>query len=294
MKNKLRLTIQVIAGIVFIFSGIMKVLDSQSFYNLITAYGFGRAAIVAPLISSVEVILGLCLLLNIRPAMTSFLAALITLLFTLVFSYAFFFRHIEDCGCMGSLVKVSPLISFVRNILIIAGCTWIYLNFRNQEVYSGNWKKWTVYILGGLSLCLSGYTLGGKPIVKKAKIQIGDQVSTTVFHYFNDKISKDTSFVFVFRPECDHCWNSTENVKNIKRTPGFENVIGITYAYSDTSQYMKEMKPNFEVLKYPDDGLYNYIIAVPVLLMLNDGKVIKKFEGNDIPCGPMLRKMLKR
>lgn len=293
MKNKLRFVVQVIVGIIFIFSGIMKGLDSQSFYNLITAYGFGWAANVAPVISSVEIILGLCLILNIHPAKTSLLAAVFTLLFTLVFSYAFFFRHIEDCGCMGPLIKISAPASFARNILIIFGCAWIYQNTRNTESYLRNWKRWTVYILGALSLYISGYTLGGKPLLKKDKIHIGDQINATVFKYFDNKISQDTCIVFVFRPGCYHCWNTTENVKSIKRTAGFANVIGITYANSDTSEYMKEMNPNFEVVKYPNNELYNYIISVPVLLMLKDGKVIKKFEANDIPCGPILKKMLK-
>ena len=293
MKEKIKLAIQYIVGIIFIFSGITKILDSQGFSSLINAYGFGWAANVAPVISSVEIILGLCLILNIRPATTSLFAAVITLLFTIAYSYAFFSRHIDDCGCMGSLIKISPAISFARNIFIIFSCAWIYQNFRNTDTSASNWKKWIVYILGALSLCVSGYTLGGKPLIKKDKIQIGEQINTTFFKYFDNKISKDTCIVFVFRPECYHCWNTTENVKSIRRTPGFENVLGITYANADTSEYMKEMNPNFDVMKYPNNELYNYIISVPVLLVLKDGKVIKKFRANDIPCGPILRRMLK-
>ena len=61
----------------------------------------------------------------------------------------------------------------------------------------------------------------------------------------------------------------------------------------DTTQYMKVMKPNFEVLKYPNDELYNYIVGVPVLLILKDGKVIKKINSENIPCGPMLRRIFE-
>jgi len=293
MKNKLRLIIQIILGIVFLTSGTFKAMDSQSFLSLINAYGFGWAGIIAPLISATEIIIGLCLILNIQPLLTVKITALITIVFTILFSYAFYVRGIEDCGCMGPLVKTSPYISLIRNALIIIGCLWILHNFKGTMFPTKNWKKWVVYILGGISLCVAGYTLGNPLIEKVDKIKEGDQVDATIFKYFSDKISKDTCIIFVFSPECNHCWNTTENVKSIKKTPGFSKVFGITYPDVDTSEYMKEMEPNFEILQYPNDELYDYISGIPFLLVLNDGKVIKKFDSKDIPCGPMLKKMLE-
>ena len=193
---------------------------------------------------------------------------------------------------MGSFVKVPPYISFARNILVIAGCLWIWKYFENNEIPTQNLKKWTVYIFGGITFCVAGYTLAN-PLVQKDKINVGEQINNTIFKCFEDKISSDTCIVFIFRPECNHCWNTTENVKSIKRTSGFNHVVGITYSDVDTTQYMKDMKPNFEILKYPNSDLYNYIVGVPILLMLKDGKVIKKFDSEDIPCGPILRKMLE-
>lgn len=294
MKNKLRLTIQIIAGTIFIVSGALKAIDSQSFSSLISTYGFGWAGSIAPVISAIEIILGLCLILDIQPRTTILFTTAITIIFTLLFSYAFFFREIEDCGCMGSFVKVSPSISFGRNILIIIGCLWIWYNFKEINVQTRNWKKWIVYVLGGMALCVSGYTLG-KPLVKKVEILTineGDQLNTSLFKCYNDKISRDTCVIFIFSPNCDHCWNVTENIKSIKRTPGFTNVIGVTYNDVDTTRYMREMKPNFEVLKYPTGELYDYAFGVPIFLVLKDGKVIKRIQPNDIPCGPMLRRML--
>ncbi len=296
MKTKLRLTIQIIAGIVFIASGALKAIDSQSFSSLINSYGFGWAGSIAPFITAIEIILGLCLILDIQPRVTAGVAAIITIIFTLLFSYAFFFKGIEDCGCMGSFFKVSPYVSLGRNILIIAGCLWIWYNFKELDVKTPKWKKWAVYVLGGFALCLSGFTFG-KPLIEKIEkstINEGDQLNTSVFECFKDKISRDTCIIFIFSPNCSHCWNVTENIKSIKRTPGFNNVLGITYFDVDTANYMQEMKPNFEVLKYPTDELYDYAFGVPIFLVLKDGKVIKRFKAEDIPCGPMLRKFLNK
>ncbi len=290
MKIIIKQIIQILAGMLFIISGIFKSLDSQYFSSLINAYGFGWADHIVPIISSIEIILGLCLLLDIKPKTIAIIVMILTLLFTIGYLYAYFFRGVEDCGCMGTFIKIPPYLSVSRNILIIAGCLWIWINIKNEETRTRNWKIWIICLLGGISFYVSGYTLG-TPLIEKSKIHIGDQINSTVLRYFDNKLSKDTCIVFIFRPDCYHCWNSTENVKSIKRTPGFSNVVGITYSEVDTTQFMKEMQPNFEVLKYPTSELYNYVIGVPILLVLENGKIIRIFKS-DIPCGPMLRKML--
>jgi uncharacterized membrane protein YphA (DoxX/SURF4 family) len=291
MRIILKHIIQIFAGILFVFSGFFKSLDSQYFSSLINAYGFGWADHIIPFISSFEIILGLCLILNVMPKTTVLITGIFTIIFTIAYIYAYFIRGIEDCGCMGSIIKIPPYLSFVRNMLIIAGCIWIWKNFDNKETQKRNWKIWTICLFGSISFYVSGYTLGF-PLFEKSKIHEGDQINSTVLRYFDNKFSKDTSIIFIFRPDCFHCWNTTENVKSIKRTPGFNNVLGLTYAEVDTSQFMKVMQPNFEVLKYPTNELYDYIIGVPVLLILENGKIIRIFKSQDIPCGPMLRRML--
>jgi len=156
MKNIIKHSIQILTGILFMVSGFFKVIDSQAFSSLISSYGFGLAGAVAPIISSAEIILGLCLILDIMPKTTAIIAVVMTSLFTIVFSYAFLFRGIEDCGCMGSFFKTSPYVSFFRNILIILGCMWIWRNLEDKDASSKNWKKWVVCLIGGASLCVSG------------------------------------------------------------------------------------------------------------------------------------------
>ena len=292
LKIYFKYAIQILVGILFLTSGVLKAMDSESFSVIFSAYGFGWAGFLAPVISSAEVILGLCLIFNIQVKITSMIAVSATFLFTIVYAYAFFNRGVKDCGCMGPLIKVPPVISFSRNIFIIVSCTWVWLNFKNSGLQVHSWKKWIVYLAGSSVMIISGYSLSTPIIKKDEKIHVGDQVSSTFLKFMENKISKDTSIVFIFRPDCYHCWNATENVKNTKRTTGFENVIGLTFSDADTSQFMNVMRPNFEVLKYPIPELYEYVIGVPVMLILENGKVIKKYDGSDIPCGPMLRKDL--
>lgn len=290
MKHIIRISIQVLIGALFISSGFLKALDSQSFIVLTGLYGFGEfLSHLAPLMSAIEIILGLCFILDIKPKLTSLAIGLLTIFFTIAFGYAFYFKGIEDCGCMGSLLKINPYISLGRNILIIAGCFWLWRYGIDEETKVGEWKKWIVYVLGGLAFSLCGYTVGVKLVDNKFKV--GDQVSTTTLRYYNERISTGKSIVFIFSPDCSHCWNMTENVKSIKRIPEYSNVIGITYNDADTSRYMSEMQPNFDVFKYPTNELYDLVVEAPLLLVLENGKITRSFRVSHIPCGRILQKI---
>ena len=280
----------IIIGLLFIISGALKAIDSIWFYILISNYGFGWAGYFAPLISSTEIILGICLILNILPKLTSIFVGLITFIFTIAFLYAYFFKGIEDCGCMGTFFKIPSYISFARNILIIMGCYWIWKTSEKDYKYVAIWKKWIVYIMAALSFGVSGYTLQ-KSIIDKNNIEVGEQANYSYLKYYNDIIAEGRSFVFIFSPNCRHCWNSTENVKSLKTIPEYKNVIGVTFADADTAEFMQTMKPNFNVYKYPTDELTDVIKEIPVLLVLDNGKVTKIFSVNNIPCGSILKKM---
>jgi hypothetical protein len=290
--EKLRKIIQFIIGLLFILSGSLKALDSQTFSVLIKSYGFwGGLGYIGPVISGSEILLGLFLILNIRPRATALIVSLLTVIFTISFAYAFFAKGIEDCGCMGNFITIPPIVSFTRNLFIIAGGLWIWKSDADENTETDTWKKLTVLVVGCLSFLVAGFTLG-KPIIDKNNIHEGDQLSTSLFRFFNKSVFNGKTVVYIFSPTCGHCWNSTENVKSIKEIPQFSNLVGVTFNDVDIADYVAAMQPNFEIVNYPTDELHNYVKEVPVLLILNNGKVEKMFKSQEIPCGKMLQKML--
>jgi hypothetical protein len=290
--EKLKKIIQFIIGVLFILSGALKALDSQAFSVLIKSYGFwGGLGYIGPIISGIEILLGLFLILNIQPRATALVVSVLTMIFTISFAYGFFAKGIEDCGCMGNFITIPPLVSFARNLFIIAGGLRIWKSDADENTETGSWKKWTVLVIGCLSFFVAGYTLG-KQIIDKNDIHEGDQLSTSLFRFFDKRVFTGKTLVYIFSPNCGHCWNSTENVKSIKEIPQFNNLVGVTFNDTDVADYVAAMQPNFEIVNYPTDELHDHIKEVPVLLILNNGKVEKMFKSQEIPCGKMLEKML--
>ena len=279
--------ILIVFGILYLFSGISKAIDSQWFAVLIATYGFPWAGNISPVVSGLEIVLGLCLILNIRPKITTLVVGVLTILFTVIFAIGFLTKGVTDCGCMGPYIRIPSQISFARNVLIIIGCFWIWENSKAENVITANWKKWIVYVVGALSFCLAGSTLGMQ-LISKSKIKVGDQIDATYLKDYQAKISKGRSYVFIFSSGCGHCWNATENVKTYKGIDSTNNVIGITFPNEDPTNYVREMMPNFEINKYPSPDLGS-IFEIPSFLVLEDGKIIKIFTSDKIPCLQILR-----
>jgi uncharacterized membrane protein YphA (DoxX/SURF4 family) len=284
---KINRIILIIIGALYLFSGFTKAIDSQWFAVLIATYGFPWAGNISPVISGVEIVLGLCLILDIKPKITSLLVGLLTIIFTIIFAYGFFTKGVDDCGCMGPFIRIPSHISFARNILIIIGCYWIWDSVKNDNEPIPNWKKWVIYVIGSLSFCLAGSTLGMQ-LVDKSKIKVGDEVDATYLQEFQNIIGKGRSYVFIFSPGCGHCWNMTENVKTYKSIDTTNNVIGVTFPDEDTTKFMQEMRPNFKIFKYPTNELRN-IFEIPTFLVLENGRIIRIFKSDKIPCAQMLK-----
>lgn len=292
--------IGLIIGALFIASGVFKLIDSKSFAELMVSYNLAPLQNLSPFISGLEIFFGLCLILQIKPALTSLLIMIITVVFTIAFSYAYFFKGIEDCGCMGTTIKIPAYLSFIRNLLIIAGCFWIWRGKSEPKPESEanpqipEWKLWTVFSITAISMCIAGSTLG-KPLVNQKELTHAEPFNQTLFmQYFKELIPADqTKIFFLFGPNCEHCWNATENVKSIKLIPEFANITAITFDDEDMTSYLKEMQPNFDIMQFPRNELSNLIREVPILVVLQNGRIKYKFMSGQIPCGQMLKKMIE-
>ena len=285
--------IQILVGLLFLISGLLKALDAQDFARLISNYGSVWSGYIAPIIAGLEVILGLCLIFQIYPKYTSLVAIIVTLIFTVIFAYGYIFRGIQDCGCMGSLIKIPPSISFPRNIFIIIGCFWIWKQSSSTQINITKIKMWTIYVLSSLTFASAGFTLA-EPFIDKNNIKVGENVYENFLIYYSRLLGTGRSFVFIFDTYCVRCWNATENVKSIKRIPEFSNLIGLTLPREDITEYKQKMQPNFQIYKYPTKEIFGIVKNFPVLLLIENGEIKWIFKSDDIPCGPLLKNMLFR
>ncbi len=138
---------RIIVGVIFIFSGFVKVVDPvgtgiklEEYFEIFAQelpalqgffMFFAHNSLVLSLIfCALEVILGVATLLSYRMKVTSWLLLIIIVFFTFLTFYSAYFNKVTDCGCFGDFIKLKPWTSFGKDIflIILIGIIFIYRN----------------------------------------------------------------------------------------------------------------------------------------------------------------------
>lgn len=133
---KLTVTIaRILTGALFIFSGLVKAIDPrglaykmQEFFEAWGNAGFmkgmmeelGHYALTFSIIMiTLEVIVGLALLLGWQKKITTWLLLLLIIFFTFLTSYVLFSGKIKACGCFGDCIPITPIQTFTKDIILL-------------------------------------------------------------------------------------------------------------------------------------------------------------------------------
>jgi uncharacterized membrane protein YphA (DoxX/SURF4 family) len=247
----------IITGFLFLISGAGKIIDTTAFSNLIDQYGLGYLMLLSPVIVVAEIFIGMSLILLIRPRLFSMLAFILLMIFTLAFAYGYFIHGINDCGCFGTLkhTNMSPGFTFLRNLILMIMCLFVFLKYPKEEETTGNWKKTLINLviypalfIAGLSFTIPAFL---KPAAAKHPFQDQHIKNTALTKYI--KTSPDSTYlIFFFTYTCPHCWNSIENLKQYKITKTVDSVM--TFASgeaSDKISFMYNFQPDFSIVDLP-------------------------------------------
>ena len=143
---------RIIVGVIFTFSGFVKVVDPvgtgikleeyfevfaqdlPSLQGLFMFFAHNSLAL-SLIFCALEVILGVATLLSYRMKITSWLLLIIIIFFTFLTFYSAYFNKVTDCGCFGDFLKLKPWTSFNKDIFLTVFILVIFA-FRNKYANS--------------------------------------------------------------------------------------------------------------------------------------------------------------
>ncbi|MBX2887871.1 MAG: DoxX family protein [Ferruginibacter sp.] len=127
--------IRIITGALFIFSGLVKAIDPlglaykmEEFFEAFASEGWmpglmnklnHYALSFSIAMITLEVVLGVALLIGFRKKITSILLLLLMILFTFLTSYVLFSGKIRACGCFGDCIPLTPMQTFSKDIILL-------------------------------------------------------------------------------------------------------------------------------------------------------------------------------
>jgi uncharacterized membrane protein YphA (DoxX/SURF4 family) len=179
LKQGLLAVTRFLVGGLFIFSGLIKINDPVGtaikleeyfdvfsndiapFFSMFKEYALS----IAVFLVVVEVILGVMLILKVRPILTIWALGLMILFFTFLTFYSAYFNKVTDCGCFGDAIKLTPWESFYKDIilLILIGVLFV---FRKDQNYNDKPSAlWTVRISLILSIFLAITAIMNLPFI---------------------------------------------------------------------------------------------------------------------------------
>ena len=131
--------IRIIVGVLFIFSGLIKVNDPtglgykmEEFFDV---WGMGFldsfSLAFAFLMNIFEIVAGVAILIGWRMKLFSWLLLLLIIFFTFLTGYAMFSDKIKTCGCFGDCIRLTPAMSFTKDLILTALILIIFFN-RNK------------------------------------------------------------------------------------------------------------------------------------------------------------------
>lgn len=178
---------RVIVGLLFIYSGFVKLVDplgskykfeeyfSEDVLNLEflipLALGFSILLIV------VELVLGVMLLVGYKPKITVWSLFGLNLIFLFLTWYSYAYNKVTDCGCFGDAIKLTPGETFYKNIIfmifiviLIIGVSYI------KPLISNKIASYSTIGAAVVSLFIAYYVLNHLPIIDFRAYSIGTNI----------------------------------------------------------------------------------------------------------------------
>ncbi len=142
-------------GGIFIYSAFAKLYPIEGFELFILEHSFfswNVCTLLARLLIAVELGLGVFLCLNIYSKRVQQLSIALLVVFSIYLLYLHFSsKNVENCNCFGSHLMMTPLQSFLKNIILLSIAFVVY---RFRTAFTFKYKPWIALALSITALSL--------------------------------------------------------------------------------------------------------------------------------------------
>lgn len=202
--NRFRRLCASVLGLVFLMSGILKLMDPTGSEMMMRAYyNFMHLGILnwsakaaGTVFSFIEAVTGAALVTGVWRKITGITACALTAFFTLLTLVLVIFDPPMDCGCFGEAVHLTHLQTFLKNIALCALCCLAFIPMRDL----GTPRK-TKYVSFAVCVCsvavFMTYSLVSLPLKEFTDFETGAVIAAAA----KDNASEAYNSVFVYEKD---------------------------------------------------------------------------------------------
>ncbi|MFD0993348.1 DoxX family protein [Tenacibaculum geojense] len=178
---------RVLVGLLFIYSGFVKLVDpigsQYKFEEYFSAdvlnleFLIPVALAFSVLLIVTELVLGVMLLVGYKPKFTVWSLFGLNLIFLFLTWYSYAYNKVTDCGCFGDAIKLTPKETFYKNIIFMVFIIILIVGVRFIRPLMS--KKIASYATFGsvvISLLIAFYVLNHLPIIDFRAYAVGTNI----------------------------------------------------------------------------------------------------------------------
>lgn len=211
MKRIIAGICRTLLGVVFIFSGVVKAIDPLGTVYKIEDYlkAFGgfftdllpMAEVAAWGLIVLELLLGICMLFNVRTQWTAWISLLFYCVMTPLTLYIALTNPVSDCGCFGDAVVLTNWQTFWKNlVLIILAILLVTWNKHIHQLWS-NWMEGVIVLITVVAtIAFMAWTINHLPIKDFRPYKIGNHLPT-LMEYPEDAEPDQYDISFVYEKD---------------------------------------------------------------------------------------------
>lgn len=165
MLNILTTIARFFVGILFIFSGFVKVIDPLGFSYKLSEYFevFGMpglssiSVLLAIVLCLLEIAFGVQLILGLWKRTTAWGLLLMIVFFTFLTFYSAYFNKVTDCGCFGDAIPLNPWQSFYKDLILLVLIVWLFIRRNHLKGFLNYTQSMAIWWLFFLSNSFFAY-----------------------------------------------------------------------------------------------------------------------------------------
>jgi uncharacterized membrane protein len=307
---------EIFLAVLFLFSAMTKAVDPTSFAVQVYAYHVitdGNAVLIVSFVTiAVELMISLAMITGMRlKGLVHAGVILMLLIFTGLIIYSWAFYDLEDCGCLGTYIKMSPLASIIKNLVIIAVTVFAFIKFRKKEdrsvlnEFSGFGRSIPKIVVSVLcfimvlSTSVYSYTKkrsiimnnpGGSRIVEQS--EVSNEAADAPFANFafdldgeRIDLGQGQYFVCFYSDTCEHCMETVPEVNELMLNFGesLDFVALCIGSVEGLEEFTQITAPEFPSFWIQDIEFLEFIGNVPPrFYVVRDGQPVKYWD-DDLP-----------
>lgn len=176
---------RILVGLLFIFSGLIKINDPLGFSYKLEEYFEvfhitflnSLALTLSIILCSLEIILGFALLIGVRAKSVAWGLLLLIIFFAFLTFYSAYFQVVQTCGCFGDAIPLTPWQSFSKDLVLLLLIIVLFVNRRNiQPLFAPKTGDNFLIAITVISIGFGLYTYNFSPVIDFLPYKIGANI----------------------------------------------------------------------------------------------------------------------